>query len=517
MPATPTGIKLKQLYTQAADTVLANATASAAVPSAVTLAEQTLLGRITGGHIDDLSVAQVKTLLAYAIGDLAVIATDTVLANNTAGDAAPVAIAVPAQTVIGRITGGHVVALTVAQQKTMLAYTFADFATVADATLMGNNTGGAAAPAAIAIAASTFVGRLASGSVTAMSVANAKTLLAYAVGDLAAVAANTIMANATAGSAVITAVAVAASTFVGRIASGNIIAMTVTQAKTLLAYMIGDLGTIATDTVVVNNTSGSAAPVAMSVPASTFVGRIATGDIIAMTVAQAQTLLACALLAGAIFTGTVKFMVGTATAGQAPAYYQGTGILLSAQVAGAREYDSINSYMTNEVTSGRGIIPVEQFFSLQSSAGSITTIANFFGTTSNIPLVASAYYLIEIELWFTKVTASTIVWTLTNSGAPTEMNVFFEMSPVVGVTAVPGTATMLEAQAMTTSAVYTITTASLSAATHYAHFKIWLKNNAGTSLKIQATATTGSISPLFGSYWRSRRLPAAASVGAFAS
>jgi hypothetical protein len=49
-------VTLAMHATQAADTVLANATASTAVPSAVTMAEQTVLGRVTGGHIDDISI-----------------------------------------------------------------------------------------------------------------------------------------------------------------------------------------------------------------------------------------------------------------------------------------------------------------------------------------------------------------------------------------------------------------------------------------------------------------------------
>jgi len=387
------------------------------------------------------------------------IATDTVLANNTASASIPIAVAVAEQTVVGRITGGHVVALTVAQQKTMLA---------------------------------------------------------YAIGDLAAIAANTVVVNATTGAAAPTALAVAASTFVGRIASGNIIAMTVAQAKTLLAYAIGDLAAIAANTVVVNATTGSAVPTALAISASCFVGRIASGNIISMTVAQAQTLLACALLAGATFTGAVTFRVGTATAGQAPAYFQATGVLLTVAAAGAIEFDSINSYITNETTSGRGAIPVEQHFKLTAAGGTITTIANFFGTTSNIPLVASAYYIIEMWLYFLKSTASTVVITLTNSVAPTGQDIWWESSPITGAVAPPGDANMLCGQVYNdATAAKAITTGSLSdAVNHFIHIRIHLKNGTGTSLKIQATATSGNITPGIGSMWVSKRI-SASNVGAF--
>ena len=61
-------ITLAKLATQAAETVLANATAGAAVPTALALAEQTVLGRITGGHVVGLTAAQIRTLANVADG-----------------------------------------------------------------------------------------------------------------------------------------------------------------------------------------------------------------------------------------------------------------------------------------------------------------------------------------------------------------------------------------------------------------------------------------------------------------
>jgi hypothetical protein len=146
-------VTLAKLATQNAETVLANATAGAAVPTALALAEQTVLGRITGGHVVGLTAAEIRTLInvadganAYAhpnhsgdvtsVGDgattiaanavtLAKLATqnaETVLANATAGAAVPTALALAEQTVLGRITGGHVVGLTPAQLKTLCAF-----------------------------------------------------------------------------------------------------------------------------------------------------------------------------------------------------------------------------------------------------------------------------------------------------------------------------------------------------------------------------------------------------------
>jgi hypothetical protein len=51
----------------AAQSVMGNPTGSPAVASAITVAEQTLVGRITGGNVDDLSVDQVKTMLGITV------------------------------------------------------------------------------------------------------------------------------------------------------------------------------------------------------------------------------------------------------------------------------------------------------------------------------------------------------------------------------------------------------------------------------------------------------------------
>lgn len=59
-------VTLAKLATQAAETVLVNATSSTAVPTALALAEQTVLGRITGGHIVGLTATQIKTLIGIA-------------------------------------------------------------------------------------------------------------------------------------------------------------------------------------------------------------------------------------------------------------------------------------------------------------------------------------------------------------------------------------------------------------------------------------------------------------------
>ena len=184
-----------------------------------------------------------------------------------------------------------------------------------------------------------------------------------------------------------------------------------------------------------------------------------------------------------------------------------SGTNLTAAAAGSIEYDGVNMYGTTDTTSGRSSVGLYNQFKLTANGGTISTIANFFGATSNIALVSEGYYDIEIILYFLKTTAGTVTWTLTNSAAPTTQNIYFEMSPITGIVAPPGTATMLEGQAVNSTAAYSFTTGSLTTAVnHYARFRIQLDNGTGTNLKIQATASAGTITPLAGSIWTSRRL-----------
>lgn len=216
-------------------------------------------------------------------------------------------------------------------------------------------------------------------------------------------------------------------------------------------------------------------------------------------------------------TNSLTFPAGTTAI--AP-YKLQAGTNLTSAAAGAAEFDGVQFYNTIDTTSGRGAVPVEQYFHLAANGGTISTIANFFGANSNISLVASAYYIIDIHLWFTVATQGTVTWTLTNSAAPTSQNIYYEMSPVPGgIVAPPGTATMLVGQVNNdATAAKTVTTGTINdATTNYAHFKIWLKNGTGTSLLVQATKNVGgTLTPQLNSYWIARRM-SPNNIGTFAA
>jgi len=258
--------------------------------------------------------------------------------------------------------------------------------------------------------------------------------------------------------------------------------------------------------------------------ANTVIGSVAGGVPAALTPAQILTMINVGAGANVTLTGVeiltnkkITYSAGAAGAGTAPVKLT-SGTLMSAAEVGAVEYDGTTLFDTLDVTSGRGQIPVEQRFRLSADGGAITTIANFFGSASNPTLVPSALYELEMVLFFLNTTAGTVTWTLTNSGAPTFQNIHFEMSPITGVVAPPGTATMLTGQFSNdaTAAKAWVTGSLTDAVDHYARIKMILQNNAGTSLKIQATKSAGSITPRKGSFWTAKRL-SLSSVGTFAA
>jgi hypothetical protein len=195
------------------------------------------------------------------------------------------------------------------------------------------------------------------------------------------------------------------------------------------------------------------------------------------------------------------------------------GTLLTNAVAGGVENDAVAMYGTTNTTDGRAQIPLRQHFRLTSNGSNVTTtIGNFFGANSNISLVASAYYDIEIMLVFTKTTTEILTITLTNSSAPTAQNIRWEQSPIGGMVAPPGaaTATIGFVQGDATAAKAIAAGSLTTAVNHYIKINIQLKNGSGTSLKIQATNPAGSITPLLGSYWTATRIPTG-NTGTFAA
>jgi hypothetical protein len=211
------------------------------------------------------------------------------------------------------------------------------------------------------------------------------------------------------------------------------------------------------------------------------------------------------------FTGTVQLPQGFNIT--APLKFAASSSLLTTAAAGSVETDNNNVYLTANTTNGRAFVPAQHFFRLLAAGTGITatvTGTNYFGANSNIPLVANASYDIEIVLWFTTTTANARNFSLVYNGTVTGASYAYEMSPITGIVAPPGTATELVGHTMlSTAATYTVTTGSLSTgASFFVKFNVQLFNGTSTSLKINAwTSTSGTITPQAGSYWKATRMP----------
>ncbi len=86
-------VSLAKMANLAAESVIVNPTAGAAVPQAVAVAEARVLGRATGGHVDDIQITDehVAADAAIALSKLATQAANTICANATGGAAVPTA------------------------------------------------------------------------------------------------------------------------------------------------------------------------------------------------------------------------------------------------------------------------------------------------------------------------------------------------------------------------------------------------------------------------------------------
>ena len=218
-------------------------------PTALTVGEQTLVGRITAGEITALSAAQIRTLLNVEDGAQANIAESDPVVGAITG--------------IVKANGAGAISAAVAgddYQGVLLEGAFANGdKTKLDALVSGavldsdynSNTILAATadntPAAVTVAEQTLVGRITSGNITALTAAQIRTLLniengadatdADNVNSAGAVMesdynANTILAATSDNTPA--ALTVAEQTLVGRITSGSIDALTATEVRALL-------------------------------------------------------------------------------------------------------------------------------------------------------------------------------------------------------------------------------------------------------------------------------------------
>jgi hypothetical protein len=192
-----------------------------------------------------------------------------------------------------------------------------------------------------------------------------------------------------------------------------------------------------------------------------------------------------------------------------------SGTSLTTATAGVVEYDGSFFYATQDTTSGRGAVSINQTFRLASNGTAFgTAIGNFYGASTAINLAASSVYEIEFFAYFLKTTAGTATFTLTATSAPLLISGYYTASPITGVTVAGTPTTGYTGSAGATTAVFPATGSLTTGVNHAYKFNVTVMTNAATTFRLQLTQSAGTATPLAGSYYRVNRI--SASQGSFA-
>jgi hypothetical protein len=208
---------------------------------------------------------------------------------------------------------------------------------------------------------------------------------------------------------------------------------------------------------------------------------------------------------------------GIATASRAPLKYT-SGTNLTSPEAGAKEYDGVVFYSTPNTTSGRAFQPSTHIFRLAANGAAIgPAIANFFGATSAINLIANGFYEIEAHCYFLKTTADIVTVTVTTSVAPLNLNGVIQTGAVTGGTATGAAQQIALFNSTATGSAFGATGTLTTGVNHYMKISLLVDAAASNSnLRINFTSGSGTVTPLRGSYYKTTRLPAA-TTGSFAA
>lgn len=207
-------------------------------------------------------------------------------------------------------------------------------------------------------------------------------------------------------------------------------------------------------------------------------------------------------------TAMLHLKAGTATANTAPLKLN-SGTNLTTPEAGAKEFDGVVFYSTNDATTGRGFMPSVNIFRLTANGAAIgPAIANFFGATSAIQLVGGGVYEIEAYCYFLKTTAGTVTVTATSSLAPANLSGTVQYGAVVGGTATGAANQINLFNSTATGAAFGASGSLTTAVNHLFIVKLIVEANASASnLRINFTSSAGTVTPLRTSYYKVTKLP----------
>jgi hypothetical protein len=210
---------------------------------------------------------------------------------------------------------------------------------------------------------------------------------------------------------------------------------------------------------------------------------------------------------GALTAGSATLAAGTTAV--APLNFT-SGTNLTTPAAGAVEYNGASFYSTVDTTNGRRVSDGWNYFRLTGSGTGITTIADFFGSNSAIPLVANGVYEIEWECYFSQATAGTATWTIvTATTALANLTGEYVGSPIGGIGAVGTPQTAAINVTSSSSTAFPVTGTEATGVTHCFRIRALLTaGNGASNVRLRLTMSAGTATPLINSYYRVRRMPA---------
>ena len=208
----------------------------------------------------------------------------------------------------------------------------------------------------------------------------------------------------------------------------------------------------------------------------------------------------------AIVTNYLTLAAGSTTI--APMQFT-SGPLQTTVTAGDLEFDGTVFYKAVDTTNGRSTIDGFNYFRLAASGTGITTIADFFGANSAIPLVAGGVYEVEFVCYHSNSASGSVTWNITSTNALQSLTGEYTASSTAGIGAV-GTAQTAGINVTASTTTNFPATGTDAIATHRAHIRVVIQANAttGGSTRLRLTAAAGTATPLANSYYKVRRLPA---------
>lgn len=145
-----------------------------------------------------------------------------------------------------------------------------------------------------------------------------------------------------------------------------------------------------------------------------------------------------------------------------------------------------------------------------------SAIADYFPSAA-YTMAANGAYEIEYELYFTKTTNGTVTFTITTAQTPVNVVAYYVGTPAGGLGTQAGQIGAAVVGGNTTTTALPATVSLNTGTNHHYTVKVLVEGNATTAgtIKLQATESAGTITPLRGSSYTVRQLPAA-NIGAFA-